>query len=1131
MAFSIRQALSRWFPIQRGEGARVLLAAAANFLVMGGVMFGRNARDSLFLKNFGIQYLPYMYAVSALLVVACAVVYSGMVDRIDRKRFLTVAFLAFCGLLLVARLALTAQVRWFYPILYMLVQVIWLLSVMVFWTCNGDLFDIRQAKRLCPVVAMGGLLSMIATGFVTRPLVRLVGSVNLFVVWMAMLVGALLLLGLALQRYRLAPAGGSQPSPGRAGNWVADLREGMGHMFGSRLLRAMAGITLTLWVVFILVDFQFNQVMNQTYPKQDELTSFLGMFRGLAGFGALLVQLVLTPWMISAWGLGATIAVHPTLMLLSTGALFLVFGYPTAFFAKFIDHVLIYTLQESSFQLLYNPVPTDRRGRVRAFLEGYFKPVMMGVAGLILVAGNRFLSVRQITFCALVAAALWLYSSLKVRRAYVEALVANLGGENVAQRLSAADALAKLKDPDSLARLADAIRTAEPASAVLAMQFLERFGQPEAHHLLLALLNHETPHIRATAVGALGRLKRQELVEHLVRLLEDPDPRVRANAAEACVSLKPSDLRGTLERCLDDPADRVRANAIAALAQLQEISPSELLPRVEEMCRAPIEDRRAVGAYALSRFPSELGRPLLLELLKDPKMQPRLRAIRSLATVGDAECVPPLLEMMSGLTATRREGRQALLAIAARQPEETFAQVVRALDSESLAVRMSAVYALGRLERAEAFPHLAGVLSEPDPARREGALNSIEKLAARHALLLEVRPALEKCAWEELTQLEENLARMKAVESLDRTAETRGSVVEAASWLGQALASENRQIGDRIFRAAALLYDTRRVREVAHGLADGDTRKRGTALEALEYVIPGGLGKKLVTLLETETAPAGGSELRFPDVLLQLAAHGNPAVRACTVLLAGAAQVRECAAAVQERLLDPTPMVREVAVEASWNLLGSPALPRLERLRYDADPRVSGAAERVLRVAARQRTLVEGEAQEQAQPILFLEGPMLLTVEKVLFLKSVPLFAFLEGEELASVAEIAEEMEVEAATAIFREGETGDELYVIVSGNVRVYGERAGAEVPLAQLAERECFGEMALLDAEPRSASVASLEHCRLLKIRGEDFRELLHERPQISLEILKILARRLRRMDVEMEARPAFDSAQQYM
>ncbi len=156
---------------------------------------------------------------------------------------------------------------------------------------------------------------------------------------------------------------------------------------------------------------------------------------------------------------------------------------------------------------------------------------------------------------------------------------------------------------------------------------------------------------------------------------------------------------------------------------------------------------------------------------------------------------------------------------------------------------------------------------------------------------------------------------------------------------------------------------------------------------------------------------------------------------------------------------------------------------------------------------------------------------MLLTVEKVLFLKSVPLFSPLEGGQLASLADIAEEMELEADKVIFEAGDSGDELYVILSGRLKVYRGKSGSGVVLAELGERECFGEMALLDSEPRSASVATLGPCRLLKIHAEDFRELLYERPQMSLEILKILARRLRRMDVEMEERALFHSVQQYM
>src|SRR5574341_389137 len=98
---------------------------------------------------------------------------------------------------------------------------------------------------------------------------------------------------------------------------------------------------------------------------------------------------------------------------------------------------------------------------------------------------------------------------------------------------------------------------------------------------------------------------------------------------------------------------------------------------------------------------------------------------------------------------------------------------------------------------------------------------------------------------------------------------------------------------------------------------------------------------------------------------------------------------------------------------------------------------------------------------------------MLTTVDKVLFLKGVSIFSEIPGEVLSRIAQIAEEIGVERGTRIFDEGEPGDSLYLIVNGKVRVH--KGPREV--AVLGEGECFGEMAILDNEPRSASITALE------------------------------------------------------
>jgi CRP/FNR family transcriptional regulator, cyclic AMP receptor protein len=133
---------------------------------------------------------------------------------------------------------------------------------------------------------------------------------------------------------------------------------------------------------------------------------------------------------------------------------------------------------------------------------------------------------------------------------------------------------------------------------------------------------------------------------------------------------------------------------------------------------------------------------------------------------------------------------------------------------------------------------------------------------------------------------------------------------------------------------------------------------------------------------------------------------------------------------------------------------------------------------------------------------------MISTVERVLFLKSIDLFSKIPGEDLAAIALISTEEVRELNDEVFAEGEAGDALYMVIDGKVRVHK----AERVIAELGERECFGEMAILDASPRSATVTALSSTSLLKISREDFQEIMGEKPEIARGVITVLTRRLR-------------------
>jgi CRP/FNR family transcriptional regulator, cyclic AMP receptor protein len=131
-------------------------------------------------------------------------------------------------------------------------------------------------------------------------------------------------------------------------------------------------------------------------------------------------------------------------------------------------------------------------------------------------------------------------------------------------------------------------------------------------------------------------------------------------------------------------------------------------------------------------------------------------------------------------------------------------------------------------------------------------------------------------------------------------------------------------------------------------------------------------------------------------------------------------------------------------------------------------------------------------------------------------LQKVPLFSELASAELERVVEISRERAYPRNSVILFEDDPGDALYVVAQGQVKVVliGED-GREVILSVLGEGEFFGEMALIDDEPRSAHVIAMNDSTLLVIRREDFQGILRHQPSIALALLRALSRRLRRVD----------------
>jgi hypothetical protein len=304
----------------------------------------------------------------------------------------------------------------------------------------------------------------------------------------------------------------------------------------------------------------------------------------------------------------------------------------------------------------------------------------------------------------------------------------------------------------------------------------------------------------------------------------------------------------------------------------------------------------------------------------------------------------------------------------------------------------------------------------------------------------------------------------------------------------------------RLFFWLTLLYDhpaLMRIRDL-FGVGQGYYRQlsaeqRAYALETLDLIVAKAFTRHLLPLLD---------DLPFDQQYARLAgAFPEPALtcpaRLQAILTGDAAWVDSwlravalyCAVTMTNATDEAAPALRSGATD----------------LGATADPLLCETA------AWAQRCLTMTTTNQSAPPFPPLdpgEMTMLLTIEKVMILKTVDIFADTPDEILVEVAMLLKEMALPAGVVIFEKGAPGDSMYLIVEGEVEAYD---GAHV-FTRMGAREVFGEMALLDGEPRTAAIRTTQPTQLLRLEQEPFYELMDDRIEIARGIIHVLLQRLR-------------------
>ena len=146
--------------------------------------------------------------------------------------------------------------------------------------------------------------------------------------------------------------------------------------------------------------------------------------------------------------------------------------------------------------------------------------------------------------------------------------------------------------------------------------------------------------------------------------------------------------------------------------------------------------------------------------------------------------------------------------------------------------------------------------------------------------------------------------------------------------------------------------------------------------------------------------------------------------------------------------------------------------------------------------------------------------------ENKAFLRRVPLLQSLSETQLEQLAAGSVRKNFPKGRTIVSEGEPSQSLYILLSGRAKVQrSDSEGKEVILAVLGSGEFFGEMSLIDDAPRSASVITLESCDFMALNKDSFKSMLIQSPEVCMQIMRGLVKRLREADKKIETLALLD------
>ncbi|MFY7909569.1 MAG: cyclic nucleotide-binding domain-containing protein [Emticicia sp.] len=1042
------------------EQSTLILFFLHNFFISIGTVLVYVSANIILLENHPEFSLPIAYILSTLAMMGVGKVYEYYEHHYLLQKLSSRVLLAVLMMSLLMGLIVYLSHSIFTAVGIMVgFRIIYLLVNLEFWGVSAVVFDVRQSKRIFSVIGSGDVPAK-AIGAILTVLIHST-SVLAILISVAFV---MFLLAFFTQKRTLQLTEMPEAQPER--KIRKDDSKFIQQLFGgNRLIYEMCIGLVAVSLSATWIEYNFFVNVKYKFHSQHDVIAFVGYMLAITYSISTIVKLLLSSKVIDRFGLRnallflpvGTVIISATLVVLSSfrnDETSLLIDFSAAYL---LFEVMRRTMFDPVFLVMFQPLSTHQRLKGHTLAKGFYEPLGMGIAGLLLYAEYYFdFSFTWIHFgFTVLSAFIAFYYLSRAFRHYIMELKTALS-----KRFLSDDELVMQKD--AFKAIIKNLKSEKPEEVISAIDWITRFDAPKLDAYLANLLQHSSENVRIAALRAANKL---EISAESIKILSDN------------IATEPNAI------CRQLGGQILSKKGFWTEEKINEYLTSDDLALTEGILTTTLATPNKIGKQQLEKY--------CLSGSSLEQKQVALRLIKSLK-LSEYE-----IFVSDSLSKTELQP-EAIKAAGSLATKPMIVSLTQLLFSHSMAKRaLKQLINIGE----EGFLTISSLKNTDDTFALRKLISFCEKYQTEDSRKL-LFYLIENKNWEVST------AALKALGNFEKN-ETHRAFFEQSlehefkhvyqllngfdSIPKDTLQYELDQTSDRIFYILTSLYDRDIVQDAMQGVEHSSKEKRANALEILDNIIPREIYKCLHALLDDSNIEQKksifgefiGKNTELKSIISVILDKGERYFGNWTI-----AQALQAWKPAQNKFSLGELSIFEAYLNHPNSLIKEAAFKKL------TDNEV-----------CRQQPEFE-KYIKQIDMSHSHEKATVSELERVIVLKNTQLFAETPENVLTSIVPIMKEISFQEGKTIFKKGEIGNCMYIIYAGEIGIYDH----ETLLATFTKGDVFGELALLDAEPRSASAVVESDVLLFRIDQEDFFDLMEERNELLRSVLRILCQRIR-------------------